>query len=688
MIAQVTELEVPWGTLMNDVDGSEELQVRPQVSPGGLVTVAYLKARLDEGSDHLGIFLPLVLDVVPDLPNRYFNAADVQQAIAERHRIAMPQETIGTLLRRAAGQRLLIREAGRFHLAPTANLRRSELARTKSTVESAQLRLGESLVVFAASKGKSYDSPKAAVEQLLQFVEQQQVSLLLGTPPDEPSPRISPADSDIVAQFITGTVLSDPSLTPVLTSILEGLVLYHAAFLPDLADVSRRFSNLTVVFDTVLVRQALGYDGIAPRLTLRETIELLLASGVRCVVFDKSVEEIRRILRMYQDKLATTAGRQSIRPSDMARHFLTSRYKPSDVQEMSALLEDEIRSAGLTIAQTPRHVADFTYGEKQLAARLVDPRTRDVAEPRIEHDVDCVAGVLTLRRGRRSNRIEDCGAVFATTARLVIQNVRLWWEEDERELGFPPVVHIRALANLAWLKRPTTGSDLQVRELVTLCSAAMKPSARTWNRFLAHLDQLTRTERLSDDQATAIIVSAISDRVLRDAEIDNEDGDFDTATLDEVVDRVIADYSSAAQRELVGVQEQAEQQLLTTQQGHAAELARVQNEAADRERAASEIAQGAAETLRRHELKVDGRARRWAAFLAGTVYWLLTVAIVVAAVYFAIRLTIEQSWIGAVVAIAVLIFSALEAVGVFGQVRAVRVGVEIALHRRFREWLS
>src|SRR5439155_25897518 len=112
---------------------------------------------------------------------------------------------------------------------------------------------------------------------------------------------------------------------------LEGLVLYHATFLPDLADVARRFSNLTVAFDTVLVRQALGYEGSAPRALLRETIDLLIASGVRCVVFDKTIREVQRILRFYQERLATSEGRSSIRPGPMARHFLTQRYAPSDV---------------------------------------------------------------------------------------------------------------------------------------------------------------------------------------------------------------------------------------------------------------------------------------------------------------------------------------------------------------------
>lgn len=65
--------------------------IRPKVQAGGLVTIAYLKARLDEGDDHLGIFMPLLIDVLPGLANQNFTSADVQEALARTHSVAMPR---------------------------------------------------------------------------------------------------------------------------------------------------------------------------------------------------------------------------------------------------------------------------------------------------------------------------------------------------------------------------------------------------------------------------------------------------------------------------------------------------------------------------------------------------------------------------------------------------------------------
>ena len=627
-------------------------EAKPRVGQGGLVTVAYLKARLDEGGDQLGIFMPLILDVVPSL-GRYFTAAEVQEAIARTHGVSMPQQTAGTLLGRATRRGLLIRDVGRFHINSAKKMPTANVANAKALVEESQLLLGRALLDFLRGRGVQCADEHVALGLLLQFLLEQQVSVILGVAPDDLPADLSRSETSDVAEFLRYVATSDPVLKDVLAGILEGLVLYRAAFLPDLADVSRRFNNLTVAFDSVLVRQALGYEGTAPRALMRETIELLAASSVRCVVFDKTVAEIQRLLRMFQDKLATTAGQKSLRPGPMVRHFLTERYSASDALEMSVLLDDEIRAAGLTVVRAPAHEAQFTSGEEKLAARLASRSTGDVNEPRIEHDVDCVAGVLTMRRGHRSNRIEDARVVFATVSPMVIRNTRTWWEEDERETGIPPIVHVRALANLAWLKRPKANPDFQLRDLVTLCAAAMRPSARTWNRFLAHLEDLHTSQRLTEDQVTAIIVSSLSDRLLRDAELDADDpDDVDSGTLDEVVDRVISQYS---------------------------------DEADERVRDADARATAAVESLRRQELGVDGKARRWSTTVGAVVYWLLVVLGVLASITLAISNIVQG---GLILGLAGMFLIVLEISGLLGQLRALRIWIESRLYRRFRRLLG
>jgi predicted transcriptional regulator len=680
--------------MKGDVLSDQMAQINhPNVAVGGLVTVAYLKARLDEGEDHLGIYMPLLYDVLNYVPNRHFTVAEVQEVLVARHGVAMPQETVMSLLKRAARKEVVTRDAGRFHINPAATLPRTNVAADKAQVQAAQLRLAQALQRHGDTRGLQLATPQDALDVILRFLEDQQIALILGVIPADQVASLSQVESAVVAEFLHDIVGNDSALSVVLKGILEGLVLYHAAFLPDLPDVSRNFSDLTVVFDSVLVRRALGYEGTSPQLLLRDTIDLLARCGIRCVVFDKTVQEIQRILRMYQDKLATSPGRRSLHQVPMTRHFLTQRYSPSDVQEMSALLEGEIASAGLRIVRAPRHVAELTHDEAKLASRLADPKTHDVTEPRVQHDVDCVAGVLTLRRGHRSYRVEDAKVVFATTASLVIQNTRLWWEEDENETGVPPIVHIRALANLAWLKRPSTTPDLLLRDLVALCAAAMRPTQRTWQRFLVHLDGLQASQRLSQEQVTAIIVSAVSDRLLHDAETDEDDpDDVDAGTLDEVVDRVVADYESHAAERVAQAQAAADARVTeaeTAARTEAAEqIAQAQAAADARVSTAETTATNASETLRRRNLVIEGRARRWAGGIAALFYWVLVILVVVASLTAILHYSFEQGWIGVLAGLAVLVFLVLEGVGVLGHIRSMRLSAEIRLYHALRQLLS
>jgi hypothetical protein len=528
-----------------------------------------------------------------------------------------------------------------------------DLIAAKTALRASQDALGHALADFIRSRGLPVVDAEGALDLLLQFLLEQQVTVILGATLTQTAAAVSHRHTTVIAEFLRDFVPQRDLLQKSLAGILQGLVLYHASFLPDLADVARRFDNLTVAFDTVLVRQALGYEGTAPRAMLRETIDLLTASDVHCVVFDKTVREIQRILHMFQDKLGSATGRQSLRPGPMVRNFLTQHYSPSDVQEMSALLESEIRAAGLTIVRVPPREARFTGDELKLAARLANPKTGDLAEPRVEHDVDCVAAVLTLRRGVRADRVENARVVFATISPRVIQSTRLWWESDEAETGVSPIVHVRALANLAWLKRPKVSPDFQLRDLIAVCGAAMSPTPRTWNRFLKHLDRLHREDRLTEDQATAIVISSMSDRLLRDAEIDADDpADIDAGTLDEVVARVTEQYSQQADK---------------------------------RVREAEATRSGALERLRRRELEIDGRARAWAAGLSNAAFATCVVVVGAAAVALIFSTVIQGGWILGAAALVLLV---LEASGYLDQLRSARRWFELKLHRAFRRLLA
>lgn len=659
----------------------------PKVRPGGVVTVAFLKARLDEGNDHLGIFMPLLLDVLSRRSRETFTTADIQESLVSTHGVVMPQQTVSTLLKRATARKYLQREAGRFRLNPGHDIPPLNVPAEKAQIRESQARLADACRAHASKRGLAVESADHALGMVFRFLEDEQITMLLGAPPTKRDNHRDGSDRErvVVAEFIQDVVRSDPGLLGILKGMLEGLVLYHAAFLPDLSVSSRHFKDLRVVFDSNLVRQTLGYEGVAARTLMRETLDVLKAGGVQCLLFDTTVSEIRRILHMYEDRLATEQGRRSLRPVPMARHFLTQQYAPSDIREMAALLEHDIRAAGFQIARAPARTAEYTAGEKALAERLADRTSKDELEPRVVHDVDCVAGILSLRKGHRSASVDDAKAVFATGSPLVVRNVRVWWQEDEHETGLEPVVHIRALSNLAWLKKPSLASNFKVHELAALCAATLRPAQATWERFLKHLRSLEESHRLTSNEVTAVLVSAMSDRLLRDVEFDDDDpADVDSTTLDEVVDRVKASYAAAAEEQLKTITKDYEGRLADVDSRQQAAVARAAEDAAEAARAAS----SAAEKERRLMLAVEGRARSLARLATGAAQWIVTGMVTVGAGALILGHPWHGGWAGIVVGGAVVVFVALEVTGILGHVSTWRAAAEGRLTKFLRHWLG
>lgn len=668
----------------------------PRVSPGGLVTVAYLKARLDEGVDHLDIFTPLILDAVAGLADSLFATIDVQQRLAAIHGIAMPQPTVATLLKRAVSKGQLKRDSGRYRKEKSTPLPGPSLLDAKSAIEDAQEGLADALMEHCARRHLSIPTREAALKLLLTFLEDQQVAILLGAAPSASSDEsVTTKQRLVIAEFIQLIARADSPHRPVLKEMLEGLVLYHAAFLPDLQSATKHFGGLKVVFDSNLVRQALGYEGQAQRSLLRDTIDVLKASGAQCVVFDVTMIEIKRMLLLYEAKLATAEGRKTLRPVPMSREFLVRHYTPADVRELSALLEDDIHKAGFTLQSVPKHTREYTAGERALTQRLANPTTKDELEPRVVHDVDCVAAILSLRKNRRSNTIEDCAAVFAASSPMVIQTVRTWWSEDELETSLPPVVHIRALASLAWLKKPSLSAELKMHELVALCSAALRPSPETWRRFLRHLEDLRSSNRITSNEAAAVVVSALSEPLLREAELEADNpNDIDAHTLDDVVDKVKEGYAEEANakvaqaekafaEEVERIQRTSDSSIGELKEDYERRLRDMADKAADADERSASLSLAVSENRRRRELLIDSQAR------SAAIRTILAVRAGIALLAVAIASAIAQApfgpeWLRYGVGIGVVVAAGLELIGTMPHFQNWSSGATVRLTQYYR----
>jgi hypothetical protein len=431
-------------------------------------------------------------------------------------------------------------------------------------MESEFLVLGEALRQRLVAQGVPVGSVEDALAILVAFLVDNDVVVLLDqleTSTALRSEALSRRDTRLVAAFVRDKVLGDPSLSAVLDRLIRGIVLQDALLLRSTSQVDQKLSELTVFLDTGFLLGLVGAKGEAARLAARESTTLLTAVGARLAAFHGTIDEMKRILAVYERHLGTAEGRLRLHSTPLTHHFLSVDATPSDVRQMSAALSLTVRNTGIVLRDYPKRSPKFTYDEPELERRLAGSRG-DKDDSRIKHDVDCVAAILQLRGGSDAVALERTNAVFATTSGVVVRSVSQWFR-DQGGKGVSPVMHLTALTNIAWLKKPAAAGQLQLHELAALCEVALQPSKTVWDAFRRHLQALEKSDELTSDEAVAIVASELATSMLADL---SDDVDPDASTIAEIVSRVKAQYHSEADQRIADHAAEVSVQLASKEQ--------------------------------------------------------------------------------------------------------------------------
>ncbi|HEY1988195.1 MAG TPA: hypothetical protein VGG43_01915, partial [Acidimicrobiales bacterium] len=472
------------------------------------------------------------------------------------HQLTLPINTLQSLMQRAVNQKFLERQGGIYLVKPD-HPEVSDLSNERAKVEERQRRLASALCEHAAGKGFPIENTEEALAMILSFLDKYHVSMAsaIDVPPQmEHGPVEMTRDQPdrsllITADFIEKAVSEGGVEADAIQEMLEGFVLQNALLLKDISTADRKFRHLRVFFDSGLVLAALGYKGDAAKLATVEMMSLLQDTGATVEVFERTIDEIKGILVVYENGLGSSQGRENLRKTELTRYFLANQYSPSDIRTISSTINRTLRDLGFNIRELPVHKVQFTLNEDDLSERLAGAGGVK-SEPRVVHDVNSVAAVLTLRKGRVSDSLDTAAAVFVTDNWMTFKTVQEWYEAESPG-SIPPIIHYLLLSNLAWLKRPASATKLKLQELVALCVAALRPSRRTWDAFLGNMKRLQESGDLSSDEVTAVVANGLTENLLAEQEMEDT---FDASTTSEIVERVKLAHQAQAAIELQDAQ--------------------------------------------------------------------------------------------------------------------------------------
>jgi hypothetical protein len=467
-----------------------------------LTSLAVLKANWDvRGQDYLQTFVPLIAETIRLSPYELISLSSVQQQLQMTFGLLLPQNVIDALLRR-------LFRGGLIKMSQKSKLyerdRDALAALNFKAVQQEFLRRHDALVGSLRAfckEGLNLDWTSDEAEAALQsFLEENQIVVPTPTgkrniiPPPE---RHVQGAKFAVGSFIQHAQEHDEQAFSYFETIVQGNMLANAVFLPDVATSPKLFRDTELYFDTTFLLSALGYTGKPRKDPCSELLSLAVEFGARMCCFRHTAEEMRGVLDACAIRFKYRDFRDSYGPS--IEYFLSEHYSGSDIDYLAARLESDLEALGVRVVEKPPYDSAYVIDESKLDGTLQEAIKYKNDRARVR-DVDSIAAVMRLRKGREHYRVEECKSLFVSTNVELVGTGRAFFYAESSLGVIPPCMTDQSLTNLLWLKKPTSAPGLPRKRMIADAFAATQPDEGLWNRYLIEIGKLEEGGGVTADQ--------------------------------------------------------------------------------------------------------------------------------------------------------------------------------------------
>lgn len=457
-----------------------------------LTSLAILKVDVDRGNDYLDYLKPFVLQTLVDNKGDAIKSKTVRQHIATQFGLDIPDPTIEVVMKRIARSHPIKKLHGVYQVV--GKLVDPEITnKSSSALHDIELVLND-LMAFSETTIRPIKDKNRAVAAICAFLSRFDIACLRSYLRGTAIPSVAGTDeSDVVlvSNFVHRINLSDTMQFKRFLTIVQGHMLANALVRSDLSHTPSDYKRVEFFFDTPLLIQAIGAEGVVKKSATIELINTLLKLQGRLRYFSHTFDELKQVLLVSADKINASDARSSIvfeaRKNGMTR---------SDLILLAETCSQKLSSLGLEEVATPRHINEHQIDEDAFQ-ELLDHEV-SYMNPRAElYDINSLRSIYAIRKGRPVRSIEKCIAIFVTSNTALAKAAWRYDQQHEPSLAVSSMISDLSLANVAWLKVPMLVPSIPRSQLLSFSYAAMQPTPEILAKYMAEIDRLAHSRSYS-----------------------------------------------------------------------------------------------------------------------------------------------------------------------------------------------
>lgn len=470
-------------------------------TPGtALIGYAVLRANFNhQATSYLDNFIPFVISAIAVSRRTRVDKDEISETIKDTFGISIPSLAIPKLIRRMRKGGLAVsNNTGAVSLTQKGI---NQIPDLSTDVELYRARQNELVEHFGEFIEREYPqhlelTTRDLAAKLAEFFDRHSVSLVKSGI-DSSAPANEPSDGYeyAISAFINHLYKTDLNRFEYVIDAAKGAMLSTVLDI-DTSFLSKSLNDLTIILDSPVLMDTLGYHGSKPQRAIRSVLDMAITQGARLALYDHIYSELEGILQTTEASLR--AGAASRSTSRGYLHFLDEGATPADVAILRANLEPSLNALEIYRVETPGGYRKYGLDEDRLEQSIQDSVRYLQTESRT-NDVKTVSAVHRMRRGDHPTAFEKTVAVLVSTNISLIKGVKSF----SRRGDFPLALSTESLASILWLRNPAMAEDVPRDVILASAYAGMQPPPVLWRKYI---DEVERLETLGSVSAEDAIV--------------------------------------------------------------------------------------------------------------------------------------------------------------------------------------
>lgn len=476
-------------------------------TPGSaLIGYAILRANYNaQAPNYLDNFSPFVLSAIANSSTQVVERNAVSGVIREMFGLNIPTLVVPRLLRRTNRQGLtepVGNDAIRLTIKAASEL--PDLNAEVAQYRGRQTELVTQLAVFIENNFPEHLdlTTRDLGAHLAEFFDKNAVPLLgASLNASQPIHDESVGLGFVVAAFVDHLYKTDQARFAYVVEAAKGAMLASVLEL-DTSSMNESLTRLTLVLDSPVVMDALGYHGAVPEAAMRHVLQMATSQGATLAVFRHSVSELDGILESIESALRRGGASRSTSRGYL--HFAETGASPVDIALLRERLEDSLTDLGVVVLEQPGGYYEYGLDETKLE-EMIQTRVRYLQDAARVNDVRSLSAVHRLRKGSQSRTVERCNAVLVSSNQNLVRGAR----DFNGGPTFPLAVTAEAIASILWVRSPALADDVPREVVLASAYAGMQPSPILWKKYVDEIERLEKAGTVSPDDAVILRATSV-----------------------------------------------------------------------------------------------------------------------------------------------------------------------------------